>query len=373
MQEAMSAFSSPWRFCRRGREADHGIRRSFLSRVLVGCCGSDVTRPFRAGAARHLHGESGLLEKLHSRIGKDDYQVHRLTTSPDRSDGTRATMMGPYSTRILGSFAVEVHRVPAREEKGLIDHLFSFLGSAIPLEPFTFLAKTLPKYLKTILHVVGKGPRFGKTELRAKEPSVPATAAAFYVCGIAVCVLLIRPILRRHGLRIDWIPFILESLYLQMLALLVIHFAAKLAKGKGTLTQTLRAYGYWVGMILPLVLAVHYSVYWLLQARALPNRWHLQLAGFGVVLPHAKAWWLWASYAVMMLLVVLFAWHWLLQWLSDIHRAPRRRIATSLVILLVPITYLQLAVMRPYVVQVFGSTAGYIRAGKQLVVKEFLP
>jgi hypothetical protein len=158
-----------------------------------------------------------------------------------------------------------------------------------------------------------------------------------------------------------------------MLALLVIHFAAKLAKGKGTLTQTLRAYGYWVGMILPLVLAVHYSVYWLLQARALPNRWHLQLAGFGVVLPHAKAWWLWASYAVMMLLVVLFAWHWLLQWLSDIHRAPRRRIATSLVILLVPITYLQLAVMRPYVVQVFGSTAGYIRAGKQLVVKEFLP
>lgn len=261
----------------------------------------------------------------------------------------------------------------AKEEKGLLDHLFSFLGSAIPLEPFTFLAKTLPKYLKTILHVIGRGPRFGRTELRAKEPNVPATAAAFYFCGIAVCLLLLRPILRRHDLRIDWIPFILESLYLQVLALLVIHFAAKLAKGRGTLTQTLRAYGYWVGMILPLVLAVHYSLYWIIKARALPSRLHLQLAGFGFVLPNGKAWWLWTSYALMMLLVLLFAWHWLLQWLSDIHRVRRRRIATSLLILLVPITYLQVAVMRPYVAQALGSTAGYIRAGKQLVVKEFLP
>ncbi len=261
----------------------------------------------------------------------------------------------------------------AKEEKGLLDHLFGFLGSAIPLEPFTFLAKTLPKYLKTILHVIGKGPRFGRTELRAKEPSVPATAAAFYFCGIAVCLLLIRPILRRHDVRIDWIPFILESLYLQVLALLVIHFAAKLAKGRGTLTQTLRAYGYWVGMILPLVLAVHYSIYWILKARPLPNRWHVQLAGLGLVLPSAKAWWLWASYAAMMLLVLLFAWHWLLQWLSDIHRVRRSRIATSLLILLVPITYLQVAVIRPYVAQALGSTAGYIRAGKQLVVKEFRP
>jgi hypothetical protein len=263
--------------------------------------------------------------------------------------------------------------VPAKEEKGLIDNLFSLLGSTIPLGPFTFLAKTLPKYLKTILHVIGKGPRFGRTELRAKEPSAPATAAAFYFCGIAVCILLIRPILRRHDLRIDWISFILESLYLQLLALLVIHFAAKLAKGRGTFTQTLRAYGYWVGMILPLVLAVHYSIYWILKARPVPSRWHLQLAGFAVVLPNTKAWWLWASYAVMMLLVLLFAWHWLLQWLSDIHRVRRHRIATALVILLVPVTYLQVAVMRPYVAQALGSTAGYIRAGKHVIVKEFLP
>lgn len=260
----------------------------------------------------------------------------------------------------------------AKDEKGLLDHLFAFLGAAIPLEPFTFVVKTLPRYLKTILHVVDKGPRFGRTELRAKEPSVPATAAAFYLCGIAVCLLLLRPILKRHDVRIDWIPFILESLYLQVLALFVIHLAAKLAKGKGTLTHTLRAYGYWVGMILPFVLILHYSIYWFLKARALPSRWHVQLAGFSVLLPNAKAGWLWTSYAVMLALVLLFAWRWLMQWLSDIHRVPRRRIATSLLILLVPIMYLQIAVIQPYVAQGLVATAGYIRSWKQMIVKEFL-
>jgi hypothetical protein len=263
--------------------------------------------------------------------------------------------------------------VSAKDKTGLIDHLFAFLGSAVPLEPITFVAKTLPKYLKTILHVVDKGPRFGRTELRAKESKVPATAAAFYLCGIAVCLLLLRPILKRHDIRIDWIPFILESVYLQLLTLMVIHLAAKLARGKGTLTQTLRAYGYWVGMILPLVLVVHYSIYWLLKWRAQPTRLHLQVTGLSIALSGGKAWWLWGSYAVVVLLVLWFGWRWLLQWLSDVHRVQRSRIFASLLIVMLPITYLQVAVMQPYVTQAFGMTAGYVRSWRQMVVKEFSP
>ena len=276
-------------------------------------------------------------------------------------------MMGPY-------FATpEVHQVSQKDEKGPLDQVISVVGSAIPLEPFTFFAKTLPRYLKTALHVLLKGPRFGKVDLRGKESNVPTTAAAFYVCGIALSLFLGGPILRRHGLRVDWIRFALESVYLQLLTLLAIHVAAKLARGRGTLAQTLRAYAYWVGMILPFVFILHYSISWFVKTHPGPTLWRIRVAGQSVVLPDWRGWWVWASYGMMSLLVLLFAWRWLFQWLSDIHRIQRRRIATSILIVLVPITYLQVAVMRPYVAQALGSTAAYIRSWKELSIKDFLP
>jgi len=263
--------------------------------------------------------------------------------------------------------------VSEKDEKGPIDQLLSFLGSFVPLEPIAFFAKTLPKYVRTAFHVVSKGPRFGKSELRTDESKVPATAVAFYLCGLVLSLLLVRPILRRHDLHIDWIFFILESLYLQSLTLLFIYAAVKLAKGKGTLTQTIRAYAYWVGMILPLVFVLHYTIYWFITAHNLPNRWHVQVASFTVVLPNWKGWWMWASYAAMSFLVLLFAWRWLLQWLCDIHQVRRRRILTSMLILLVPLTYLQVAVMQPYVARALGSTAGYLHSWKKLSVKDLVP
>jgi hypothetical protein len=268
---------------------------------------------------------------------------------------------------------MEVHEVSEKNEKGSLDQVISFLGSAIPLEPFAFFAKTLPRYLKTALHVLLKGPRFGKIDLRGKETKVPTTAAAFYVCGIALSLFLGGPILRRHGLRVDWIRFALESLYLQLLTLLVIHGAAKLARGRGTLPQTLRAYAYWVGIILPFVFVLHYSISWFVKTQAPPTLWQIRIAGQSIVLPDWRGWLVWASYGMMTLLVLLFAWRWLLQWLSDIHRIQRRRIVTSILILLVPITYLQVAVMGPYVAHALGSTAGYIRSWKELSIKDLLP
>jgi hypothetical protein len=167
-------------------------------------------------------------------------------------------------------------------------------------------------------------------------------ALKIYLYGVAVSFILYVPIIMKHGLGIGKLEFLLHFLYSQVISVFLLHIAARVLGGRGSIYQTASGYCIWIGFISPIALMLNYPFFF--------------YGGFddfvdiGSQLFRARDIPIWAAYwsSIVFISMTIVSAIVMLRWIADIHRVSIWRIVASLVVVDLPLGTFHNAVIAPF-------------------------
>lgn len=178
-------------------------------------------------------------------------------------------------------------------------------------------------------------------------------AFATYLYGVALSFVIYAPIIVINDVTLDKMHFMLQFVYLQALAILLLHLSVKLFLGRGTLIDTATAYFFYVGVVSPIVLLLSYPLYLNMAVSDFVNI-GTQTGVSGI--PR----WVQVWNGVVFLALLIFGFITILRWLAQAHGVSRLRIIAAIAIVFMPVMMAHNVYVAPHVGRVVDVAAKVI-------------
>lgn len=143
---------------------------------------------------------------------------------------------------------------------------------------------------------------------------------AVYLIGVFLTFVIFLTVLRLNGLQVTKLYFLFQCLYFQILYTFLIHLAARLARGSGTLGDTAATSFYFFGIYFPVAMLLFAPIlfYFPVLSLVAPDDSALSPPIYERFARNVEWLWIYLTFAVvpMALLMCIVLW---LPWLCSVH------------------------------------------------------
>ena len=198
--------------------------------------------------------------------------------------------------------------------------------------------------------------RYAYQNLLPWKPRLLQSAISTFLYGVAISFLLYVPLIQKHRFELGKLHFLLQFAYFQLLLVCVVHLAAKIFRGSGTLAQTATTYCIWSGIAWPILLVISYPVFFYMPV----EDFILSGTGSSLDTESLPPWVMWWNAGVFLLMSVI-GFVTLFQWIADVHQITKRRLLLAMILVYFPIMILHNLVIAPYTSIAVRLTSDFLK------------